>query len=129
MALETHDLLRFLLSFDCKWPVINVTLLTLKIATQNTRQMGYFPIVIMNFFELYMFRLDLNTNLRHLWSVFLLVRVTYVTFFYEIAYYDFLDYILEKTMIPNLKYVIKISIQTMNVHSYILQLLISCNSP
>ena len=42
-----------------------------------------------------MFELDLNTNLRHLWSVFLLVRVTYVTFFYEIAQYDFIDNILE----------------------------------
>ena len=97
MALETHDLLRFLQSFVCKWPVINITLLTLKIATQNTRQMGYFQIVLMKFVELYMFELDFNTNLRHLWSVFLLVRVTYVTFFYEIAYYDFLDYILEKS--------------------------------
>ena len=84
MALETHDLLRFLLSVVCKWPVMNVTLLTLKIATQNTRLMGYFPIVLMKLFELYMFELDLNTNLRHLWSVFLLVRVTYVTFFMKL---------------------------------------------
>ena len=67
----------------------------LKIATQNTRLMGYFSIVFMKLFELYMFELDLSTNLRHLWSVFLLVRVTYVTFFNEIAYYDFIDYILE----------------------------------
>ena len=95
MALETHDLIRFLRSVLCKWPVINVTLLTLKIATQSTRLMGYFPIVLMKLFELYMLGLDLNINLRHLWSVFLLVRVTYVTFFYEIAYYDFIDYILE----------------------------------
>ena len=85
MALETHDLLRFLWSVVCKWPVINVTVLTLKIATQNTTLMGYFPIVLMKFFELYMFELDLNTNLRHLSSVFMLVRVTYVTFSYEIA--------------------------------------------
>ena len=42
-----------------------------------------------------MFELDLNTNLRYLWSVFLPVRVTYVTFFYESAYYVFIDYILE----------------------------------
>ena len=95
MALETYDLQRFLWSFVCKWHVINVTLLTLNIATPNTRLMGYFLIVLMKFFEPYMFELDLNTNLRHLWSVFLLVRVTYVTFFYEIAYYDFIDYILE----------------------------------
>ena len=81
MALETHDLLRFLRSVVCKWPVIDVTLLTQKIATQNTRLMGYFPILLMKLFELYLFELDLNTNLRHLWSVFLLVRVTYVTFF------------------------------------------------
>ena len=84
MALETQDLPRFLRSVVCKWPVINVTLLTLKIATQNTRLMGYFPILFMQLFELYMFELDLNTNLRHLWSVFLLVRVTYVTFFMKL---------------------------------------------
>ena len=88
-ALESHDLLRFLLSVVCKWPIINVTLLTLNIATQNTRLMGYFLIVLMKLFELYMFELDLNTYLRHMWSLFLLVRVTYVTFFYEIAYYDY----------------------------------------
>ena len=29
-------------------------------------------------------------------------------FFYEIAYYDFIDYILEYTMLPNLTFVIKI---------------------
>ena len=57
MALETHDLLRILRSVVCKWPVIDVTLLTLKIATQNTRLMGYFPIVLMKLFELYMFEL------------------------------------------------------------------------
>ena len=62
MALETHDLLRFLRSVVCTWPVINVTLLNLKIATQNTRLMGYFLIVFMKLFELYMFELDLNTN-------------------------------------------------------------------
>ena len=84
MALETHDLLRFLRSVVCKWPVINVTILTINIATQNTRLMGYFLIVLMNLFELYMFELDLNTNLRHLWSVFLLVRVIYVTFFMKL---------------------------------------------
>ena len=81
MALDTHDLLRFLWSVVGKWPVIYVTLLTLKIATQNTRLMGYFLIVLMKLSELYMFELDLNTNLRHVWSVFLLVRVTSVTFF------------------------------------------------
>ena len=86
MALETHDLLRFLRSVACKWPVNNVTLLTLKIATQITRLMGYFPIVFMKLFELYMFELDLNTNLRHLWSVFLLVRVTYVTLFMKLHF-------------------------------------------
>ena len=84
MALKIKYVLRFLRSVVCKWPVINVTLLTLKIATQNTRLIGYFPIVLMILFELYMFELDLNTNLRHLWSVFLLVRVTYVTFFMKL---------------------------------------------
>ena len=74
-----------------------------------------------------MFELYLHTNFRHLWGVFLLVIVTYVTFFNEIAYYDFIDYILEYTMLPNLTVVIKISIQMMNVHSYIKKLLITCN--
>ena len=82
MALETHDLLRFLRSVVCKWLVINVTLLILKLATQNTRLMGYFSIVLMKLFELYMFELGLNTNLRHQWSVFLRARVTFVTFFF-----------------------------------------------
>ena len=81
VALETHDLLNFLRSVVCKWHVINITLLLLKIATQNTRLMGYFQKVLMKLFELYMFEPDLNINLRHLWSVFLLVIVTYVTFF------------------------------------------------
>ena len=49
MALKTLDILRFLRSVVCKWPVINVTLLTLKIATQNTRLMGNFLIVLMNY--------------------------------------------------------------------------------
>ena len=84
MALETHDLLRFIWSVVCKLPVMNVTLLTLKIATQNTRLMGYFPIELMKLFELYMFELDLNTTLRYLWCVFLLVKVTYVTFFMKL---------------------------------------------
>ena len=47
VALETHDLLRFLRAVICKWPVINVTLLALNIATQNSRLMGYFLIVLM----------------------------------------------------------------------------------
>ena len=84
MALETYDLLRFFRSIVYKWPVINVTLLTLNIATQNTRLMGYFLKVLMKLFELYMFELDLNTDLRHIWSVFLLIRVTYVTFFMKL---------------------------------------------
>ena len=95
MTFETHDLLRFLQSIVCKCSVINVTLLTLNIATQNRRLLGYFLIVLMKLFELYMFELDLNKNLRHLWSVFLLVRVNYVTFFMKNAYYYFIDYMLE----------------------------------
>ena len=55
MASETHDLLRFIRSVVCEWPVINVTLLTLNIAAQNTRLRGYFLIVLMKLFELYMF--------------------------------------------------------------------------
>ena len=80
MVLETHDLLRFLWSVVCKWPVINVTLLTLKIATQNTRLIGYFPIVLMKIFELYMFELDLKHQLETFVECILLVRVTYVIF-------------------------------------------------
>ena len=38
-------------------------------------------LAIMKSFELNMFELDLNTDLRHVWCVFLLVRVTYFTFF------------------------------------------------
>ena len=48
VALETHDLISFLWSVVCKWPVFNVTLQTLKIATQNTRLMGYFIVVIVS---------------------------------------------------------------------------------
>ena len=50
VAFETHDLISFLWSVVCKWHVINVTLLTLKIATQMTRLMGYFPIVLIKIF-------------------------------------------------------------------------------
>ena len=67
-----------------------------------------------------MFELDLHTNLRHLWSVFFCwSELLMLHFFYEITYYDFIDYILEYTMLPNLTFVIKISYQMMNVHSYI----------
>ena len=95
MALETHDLLRDPWPVVCKCPVIDVTLQSLKIATQNARLIGYFLIVLMKLFELYMFELDLNTNLRHLWSVFCWSELLMLHFFYEIAYYDFIDYILE----------------------------------
>ena len=55
-----------------------------KNSNTKSRLMGYFQIVLMKLFEINMFELDLNTNLRHLWSVFLLVRVTYVTFFMKL---------------------------------------------
>ena len=42
-VLEIQVLLIFLWPVVCKWPV---TLLALKIATQNTRLIGYFPIVL-----------------------------------------------------------------------------------
>ena len=84
MALETHDLLRFLWSVVCKWPVINVTLLTLKIATQNTRLMGYFPIVLMKLIELYMFELDLNTDLRHFGVFFCWTELFMLHFFMKL---------------------------------------------
>ena len=35
-------------------------------STQYTILIGYFPIVLMKLFELYMFELDINTNCRHL---------------------------------------------------------------
>ena len=94
MALETHDLLRFLRSIVCKWPAIMVTLLTLKMATQNTILMGYIPIELMKLFELYMFKLDSNTNLRLCGVYFCWSELLMLHFFYEIAYYDFIDYIL-----------------------------------
>ena len=48
-ASETHVLLSFLWSIFCKWPVITVTLQTLKnSSTQNTRLIIYFIIVSMN---------------------------------------------------------------------------------
>ena len=47
---------------------------------KTTRLMGYSPIVFMELVELYMFELDININYRHLWDVFLLVRVTYLRF-------------------------------------------------
>ena len=36
---KTHVLLCFLWSFFCKWPVINVTLLTLKVAVQKIQDL------------------------------------------------------------------------------------------
>ena len=65
-ALETHIFLRFLWSVVFKRPVINVTLLTLKIPTKKTRPIGCFPIVLMKLFELYTFQLVINTNCKHL---------------------------------------------------------------
>ena len=77
----THVLLSFLWSIICKLNVINVTLQHLKIATQKYKTNGTFLIVLMKLFELYMFQLDININCRHLWYVFLFVRVTCVTFY------------------------------------------------
>ena len=74
--------------------LINVNLLALKIATQHTRLIGCFPIVLMKIFKLNMFNLDISINCRHLWGVYL-IRVTCVTFFYKSADNDFIDCILE----------------------------------
>ena len=82
VASENHVLLSFLWSLVCKWPVINFTVLTLKTTTQNTTLMGWFPIVLMQLLELYMCELDININYRHMMDVYLLIRVTYVTFFF-----------------------------------------------
>ena len=43
---------KFLWSVVCKRSVIDVTLLTLNIPTKKTRQIGNFPIVLMELFEL-----------------------------------------------------------------------------
>ena len=43
MALEIYNLLRLLLSVVCKWPVINVTLLTLKNSNTKYKTNGIFP--------------------------------------------------------------------------------------
>ena len=66
VTLEIHVYLCFLLSVICKRPVINVTLITLKIPTKKTRPIGYFPIVLMKLFELYTFQLDIYINCKHL---------------------------------------------------------------
>ena len=84
-ALESHVFLSCLLTVVCKWHVINVTQITMKIPTKRTRLKGYVPIVEMKLFKGYMFQLDININCKHLWDVLLLSRVTYVTFFWEIA--------------------------------------------
>ena len=83
-ALKTHVFLSFLWSVVCKRPVINVTLITLKIPTKKTRPIGYFPIILMKLFELYTFQLDINIDYKHLRYVLLLPRVTDVTFFMKL---------------------------------------------
>ena len=93
-ALETHVFLSCLWSVVCKRPVINVILIISKYL-QKTRPIGYFPIVLMKLFELYTFQLDININCKHLRYVLLLSRVTYVTFFYEIADNNLKDCISE----------------------------------
>ena len=55
--------------------------------TQNTRLIEYFPIVLMQLCELYIYEIDININCRHL---FLICHI-----FYEIADSDFIDCILE----------------------------------
>ena len=52
-----------------------------KSSSQNTRLIGYFTIVPMELFELYMFDIVTNINCRHLRDVILLISVTYVTFY------------------------------------------------
>ena len=84
-GLKNPCISKFSVVSRCKRPVINVTLITLKIPTKKTRPIGYFPILLMTLFELYTFQLDININRKHLWCELLLSRVTYVTFFYEIA--------------------------------------------
>ena len=84
MALENHNFINFIGSVVCKWPVINVTLLTLKIATQNTRAMGYFPIALLKLFWLFMFELDISTNWRPLWYVFCSLELLMLHFFTKV---------------------------------------------
>ena len=64
-----------------------------------------------------MFELDLHTNFETSVKCISAGQSYLCYIFYEIAYYDFIDYILEYTMLPNLTFVIKIYIQMMNVHS------------
>ena len=64
-ALETHVFLSFLWSVVCKRPVINDTLITLKIPSKKTRPIGYFPMVLMKLFELYTFQLHIYINCTH----------------------------------------------------------------
>ena len=55
LGLRNPCFLSFLRLVVCKRPVINVTLITLKIPTKKTRTIGYFPIELMKLFELYTF--------------------------------------------------------------------------
>ena len=73
-----------------------------------------------------MFELVININCIYVKDVFLLVRVTYVTF-YEIADNDFIECILELTISSNLKWVLKIFIQwRISIFIYF-KLLTTCN--
>ena len=54
-ALGTHVFLSFIWTVFCKWHVINVTIITLKIPTKRRRLIGYVPILLMILVELYMF--------------------------------------------------------------------------
>ena len=65
-ALEIYVFLSFLRSVVCKRPVINGTLITLKIPTKKTRPIGYFPIVLMKLFELYTFQQDIYIDCKYL---------------------------------------------------------------
>ena len=53
-------------SIFCKWPEINVTLLTLKIAINKIKTNRIFPIMLMKLLKLYMNEIDGNINIMHL---------------------------------------------------------------
>ena len=94
-ALETHAFLRFHRSVVCKRPVINVTLMTLKIQTKKTRPIGYFQIVLMKLFDLYTFQLDIHINCKHLCCVLFALQSYLCYIFYEIADNNLKDCISE----------------------------------
>ena len=83
-GLRNPSFFSFLWSVVCKRPVINVTLITLKIPTKKTRPIGYFPIVLMKLFVLYTLQLDININCN-ICDMYFCSPELLMSLFYEIA--------------------------------------------